>query len=204
MYPQPPVPPFLFLLYYMLSSIDCSSVNCTILKNTLWLLFDLPCHYIIIVASWLLAVKHHHLASITWWGKGDTIGFLQMCRLSFYFVYSFFAIQRFLSLHFPQIFFVYISFTLGDSSKKHFYNLCQSIMFSSRSFIISGLIYLILFEFIFVWSVREYSNFIVTCSCPVFPAPVIEAVFTVYSCLLCYRFSAVQLSLSHVQLFVTP
>ena len=108
MYPQPPVPPFLFLLYYTLSSIDCSSVNYTILKNTLWLLFDLPCHYIIIVASWLLAVRHHYLASITWWGKGDTIGFLRMCRLSFYFVYSFFAIQRFLSLHFPNFFFLFI------------------------------------------------------------------------------------------------
>ena len=27
----------------------------------------------IIVASWVLAVKHHHLASTTWWGRGDTI-----------------------------------------------------------------------------------------------------------------------------------
>ena len=35
-------------------------------------------------------------------------------------------------------------------------------MFSTRSFTISGLmfIYLVHFEFILVWSVREYSNFI--------------------------------------------
>ena len=137
-------------------------------------------------------------------GEGGHHWFPPNVSIVFLFCLQFLCYTKVFKFTFPPNFFVYISFTLGDSSKKHFYNLCQSIMFSSRSFIISGLIYLILLEFIFVWSVREYSNFIVTCSCPVFPAPVIEAVFTVYSCLLCYRFSAVQLSLSHVQLFVTP
>ena len=57
-------------------------------------------------------------------------------------------------------------------------------MFSSKSLIVSGLIFrsLIHFEFIFVYGVKECSNFILsywTCSCPVFPAPLIEeAVFS--------------------------
>ena len=54
-------------------------------------------------------------------------------------------------------------------------------MFSSKSFIVSGLIFrsLIYFEFIFVYGVRKCSTFIFfTYSCPVFPAPFIEeAVF---------------------------
>ena len=54
-------------------------------------------------------------------------------------------------------------------------------MFSSKSFIASGLTFrsLIRFEFIFVYGVRKCSNFILLqCSCPVFPAPFIEeAVF---------------------------
>ena len=55
-------------------------------------------------------------------------------------------------------------------------------MFSSKSFIVSGLTFrsLIHFEFIFVYGVRECSKFhSFTCSCPVFPAPLIEeAVFS--------------------------
>ena len=49
-------------------------------------------------------------------------------------------------------------------------------MFSSKSFIVSGLTFrsLIHFEFIFVYGVRKCSNFTFTCSCPVFPAPFIE------------------------------
>ena len=53
-------------------------------------------------------------------------------------------------------------------------------MFSSKSFIVSGLTFrsLIHVEFIFVYGVRKYSNFISTRSCPIFPAPFIEeAVF---------------------------
>ena len=64
-------------------------------------------------------------------------------------------------------------------------------MFYSKSFIVSGLTFrsLIHFEFIFVWGVRKCYNFQAissaisgyhsfTCSCPVFPAPLIEeAVF---------------------------
>ena len=53
--------------------------------------------------------------------------------------------------------------------------------FSSRSFIVSGLMFrsLIHFEFIFVYGVRKCFHFILLhVSCPVFPAPIIEeAVF---------------------------
>ena len=54
-------------------------------------------------------------------------------------------------------------------------------MFSSKSLLVSGLAFrsLIHFEFIFVYGVRECSIFILSCSCPVFPAPLIEeAVFS--------------------------
>ena len=50
-------------------------------------------------------------------------------------------------------------------------------MFSSKGFIVSSLTFrsLIHFEFIFVYGVRECSNFLLLhCSCPVFPAPLIE------------------------------
>ena len=54
-------------------------------------------------------------------------------------------------------------------------------MFSSKSFIIPGLTFMALihFEFIFMYCVRECSNFMLfyfTCSCAVFPAPLIEEV----------------------------
>ena len=56
-------------------------------------------------------------------------------------------------------------------------------MFSSKSFIVSGLTFrsLIHFEFIFVFGVKKCSDFIllhvtVQFSCPVFPAPFIEEV----------------------------
>ena len=53
-------------------------------------------------------------------------------------------------------------------------------MFSSKSFIFSGLTFrfVIHFEFIFVYGVRKCSISFFACSCPVFPAPFIEeAVF---------------------------
>ena len=57
-------------------------------------------------------------------------------------------------------------------------------MFSYKGFILSSLTFksLIHFEFIFVYGVRECSNFIFTYSCPVFPAPLIKetAFFQLY------------------------
>ena len=50
-------------------------------------------------------------------------------------------------------------------------------IFSSKSFTVSGLTFmsLIHFEFIFVYGVRKCSNcHSFTCGCPVFPAPFIE------------------------------
>ena len=61
--------------------------------------------------------------------------------------------------------FAFVSFALGDKSKKillQFISKSVLPMFSSKSFIVSGLAFtsLILFEFIFVYGVRECSNFI--------------------------------------------
>ena len=61
--------------------------------------------------------------------------------------------------------FVFISVILGDGSKKillRFMSKTVLPMFSSKSFILSGLTFrsLIHFEFIFVYGVKECSNFI--------------------------------------------
>ena len=68
------------------------------------------------------------------------------------------SVQKLLSLMRFQLFiFAFVSFALGDP-KKCCYDLCQRVFcLSSRSYMISGLIH---FEFIFVYSVRKCSNFI--------------------------------------------
>ena len=77
-----------------------------------------------------------------------------------------FAVQKLLSLIMSHLFiFAFISFALGDGSKKillQFMSKSVLPMFSSRSFIVSGLTFrsLIHFEFIFVHGVRKCSNFI--------------------------------------------
>ena len=72
-------------------------------------------------------------------------------------------------------------------------------MFSSKSFIVSGLTFrsLMHFEFIFVYGVRECSKFqSFTCSSPVFPAPLIEeAVF--FHCKLLTPLSKIRLPYVH-------
>ena len=79
-----------------------------------------------------------------------------------------FAVQKLLSLIKSHLFiFVFISFTLGGGSKKillWFMSKCVFPMFSSKSFIVSGLTFrpLIHFEFIFVYDVRSCSNFILS------------------------------------------
>ena len=67
--------------------------------------------------------------------------------------------------------------------RKYCYDLCQStlLVFSSWNFTVSSFMikYLSHFEFIFVYGVRELSNFRVffsTCSCPVFPAALIKEI----------------------------
>ena len=77
-----------------------------------------------------------------------------------------FALPKILSLIRSHLFiFVFISITLGDRSKKillQFMSKGVLPMFSSGSFIVSYLTFrsLIHFEFIFVYGVRECSNFI--------------------------------------------
>ena len=77
-----------------------------------------------------------------------------------------FAVQKLLSLIRSHLFiFVFIFITLGGGSKKillWFRSKSVFPMFSSKSFIVSGLTFgfLIHLEFIFVYGVRECSNFI--------------------------------------------
>ena len=77
-----------------------------------------------------------------------------------------FALQKLLSFIRSHLFtFVFISITLGGGSKKiSLWFMSKSVlpMFSSKSFIVSGLTFrsLIHFEFIFVYGAREFSNFI--------------------------------------------
>uniref|UniRef100_A0A8D1M7F0 Uncharacterized protein n=1 Tax=Sus scrofa TaxID=9823 RepID=A0A8D1M7F0_PIG len=77
-----------------------------------------------------------------------------------------FAVQKLLSLMRSHLFiFVFVVNTLVGGSEKMLLSFMLEIvwpMFSSRSFIVSGLISrsLIRFEFIFAYGVRECSNFI--------------------------------------------
>ena len=76
----------------------------------------------------------------------------------------FLAVQKLLSLIRSHFIFVFISITLGGHRGSCF-DLCHQVsclMFSFKSFIVSGLIFisLIHFEFIFVYGVRKCSNFI--------------------------------------------
>ena len=109
-----------------------------------------------------------------------------------------FVVQKLLSLVKSHLFmFVFISITLGGESKRILAALYVSVlpMFSSKSFTVSGLMFrsLICFEFIFVYGVREYSNFTVlhvAIHFHLFPASLIEETvhfFIIYSCLLCHQ-----------------
>ena len=77
-----------------------------------------------------------------------------------------FAVQKLLSLIRSHLFiFVFYFITVGSGSKKillRFMSKSVLPMFSSKSFIVSVLTFrsLIHFEFIFVYGVREFSNFI--------------------------------------------
>ena len=68
----------------------------------------------------------------------------------------------------------------------------ENVLFSSMSFMVSGLIFrsLIHFEFIFVYGVRKYSNFILYMQLFSFPSTTYRReclFFPVYSCFLCPR-----------------
>jgi len=87
---------------------------------------------------------------------GDFVGFF----------FFFFAVQKLLSLIRSHLFiFVFIFITLGSGTIKillQFMSMNVLPVISSKSFIVSGLRFrcLIHFEFTFVYSVRECSNFI--------------------------------------------
>ena len=90
--------------------------------------------------------------------------------------------------------FVFIVIILGGSNKMLLWFTLKSIlpMFSSRGLIVSGLIFssLIHFEFIFVYGVRECSNFIILCVALQFSQHNLLkklSFSTVCSCLICHR-----------------
>ena len=91
--------------------------------------------------------------------------FLPFWGLSFCFM-VFSVVQIVLSLNRSHLFvFVFIFITLGGRLKKillWFLSKCVLPIFSYKSFVVSGLTLrsLVHFEFIFVYGVREYSNFI--------------------------------------------
>ena len=76
-----------------------------------------------------------------------------------------FAVRKLLSFIRSHLFiFVFIFITLGSGSKKNLWFMSKSVfpMFSPKSFVVSGLTFrsLIHLEFIFVYDVRWWSNFI--------------------------------------------
>ena len=89
--------------------------------------------------------------------------FLPFHRLCFWVFLVSFAVQKFLSLIRADLFiFAFISFALGDRSKKillWFVSKCVLPMFSTRSF--NGFRSLNHFEFTFVYGVMECSNLII-------------------------------------------
>ena len=107
-----------------------------------------------------------------------------------------FAVQKLLSLNRSHLLiFVFIFITLGGGSKKILlWFMSKSVlpMFSSKIFIVSGLTLrsLIHFEFIFVYGVRECSNFIILHVAVQLPSTTYwrGCLFSsVYSCLLYQR-----------------
>ena len=87
--------------------------------------------------------------------------FLPLRKLSFCFIYGFLCCAK--AFNYILLFFIFI--TLGGGSKKILlWSMLKDVlpMFSSVSFIISSLTfrYLVCFEFIFGYGVRECSNFI--------------------------------------------
>ena len=87
-------------------------------------------------------------------------------KLSFYFVDGFLCHAKFLRWIRSHLFiFAFVSFGLGDGYQKYntiFMSKIVLSMFSSKSFIVSGITYrsLVHFEFIFVYDVRKCSKVI--------------------------------------------
>ena len=92
-----------------------------------------------------------------------------------FFIVSF-AVQKLFFIKSYLFIFVFISINLGGESERillQFMSKSVLPMFSSKSFIVSGLTFKPLIRFVFIFVFHSF-----TCSCLVFPAPVIEeAVF---------------------------
>ena len=90
------------------------------------------------------------------------------CIICKYFLHSVSClIQKHLSLIRSDLFiFGFISFALENDLRKYCYDLCQRMFYlCSRSFMVSNLTFTCLnrFEFIFVYAMREFPNFIDLC-----------------------------------------
>ena len=140
---------------------------------TLFYFFDIELHELFLYFGYSL-LFHHTIHKY----------FLPFYRLSFCIVHSSLALQKF-SPH--LLMFAFISFPFSNWSKKillQFISKSVLPMFSSRSFMVSSLTFksLIHFVFIFIYSFMILENVLMSlfpCSCPVFPAPLVEeAVFS--------------------------
>ena len=115
------------------------------------------------------------------------------CGLSFLFFYGILCCAK--AFKFNQdslLIFVFIFIILGGGSNMillKFMPKCVLPMFSSRSFIVSGIMFrsLIQFEVIFfLWYQRMLKFHSFTCSCPVFPAPLISLLYILVSFVIDY------------------
>ena len=121
--------------------------------------------------------------------------FLPFWGLSSHLVYDFLHCTKAFKFHYVPFVFHFISITQGNESEKVLlWFMSKSIlpMFSSKSFIVSCLTLrtLIHFKFIFVYSVRECSNFIILHVAVQFSHHYLLKTlhfFIIYSCLLCQR-----------------
>ena len=92
-------------------------------------------------------------------------------------VYGLLCFTKHISLTGSHLFsFAFISIAFGEWPKKTLLKLISKsilLMFPSNSLMMSCLISksFIPFEFVFVYDVRVFSNFVFTCDCPTFPTP---------------------------------
>ena len=101
--------------------------------------------------------------------------------------------QKLLSLIWPHLFLFLFLLLWKMDPKRYCCDLCEEClpMLSSKSFIVPSVTFrsLVHFEFIFVYAVKQCSNFFFfKCYCPVLPAPFIYCLFSIVcSCLFCCR-----------------
>ena len=151
----------------MLSSFSCASwPSVCLLWRNVYLglpIFGLGCLFFLILScmSCLYILEINPLTNDSF---ANIFSHSEGCLLILFMVS--FAVQKLWNFIRSHLFiFVFISFTLGDGSKNILlWFMSKSVlpMFSSKNFIVSGLTFRsrIHFEFIFVYGVRECSNFV--------------------------------------------